>query len=71
MHCNDCGADSEEAFHVMGQRCGGSEGCGSFNTRRVGIQKRPPTAEQRRQVWRSHRAFYFLWINASLPSSAL
>ncbi len=52
VHCNDCGADSEEGFHIMGQRCDGRDGCGSFNTRRVGIQKRPPTAEQRQQVRR-------------------
>ena len=52
VHCNDCGANSEEGFHIMGQRCDGRDGCGSFNTRRVGIQKRPPTAEQRQQVRR-------------------
>ena len=32
----------------MGQRCGGAAGCSSFNTRRMRIEKRPPTAEQSR-----------------------
>ena len=33
---------------MMGQRCTGEAGCGSFNTRRLNIEQRPPTVEQRR-----------------------
>ena len=29
--CNDCGARTEGAFHVLGQKC---SGCGGYNTRR-------------------------------------
>ena len=29
--CNDCGARTEDAFHVLGQKC---SGCGGYNTRR-------------------------------------
>jgi RING finger/CHY zinc finger protein 1 len=34
--CNDCGARSSVAFHVVGHKCGG---CGGYNTRRVGSEE--------------------------------
>lgn len=38
--CNDCQRASHVQYHVVGQKCP-SEGCGSYNTRRVNLLRHP------------------------------